>query len=315
MTLAGMVLALASLGVPLAQAQTYSVLYSFTGGTGGYEPQGSVVRDSAGNLYGTTRVGGDSTKCPDGCGVVFKVDPTGAETAIYSFMGAPDGADPQGLIRDSAGNLYGTAQSGGFVPTHGPFCAGGCGVIFKLDPAGKETILHRFSGKDGWSPSPGLIGDSAGNLYGATLKGGTADSGVVFKLDPTGTETVLYSFTGGADGRDPAAGLLRDSAGNLYGTTKYGGVCGNNCPQAQGCGVVFKVDPAGAETVLHSFTGSDGCVPVAGVVPDSAGNLYGTTFFGGTAGWGAIFTLDPAGTETTLYSFTEGAGGSNRKRL
>jgi uncharacterized repeat protein (TIGR03803 family) len=270
---------------------TETVLYSFTGGADGSNPFAGLIRDSAGNLYGSTEQGGDAS----GFGVVFKLDTTGTETVLHSFTGGADGAHPYaGLIRDSAGNFYGTTKDGG---------ASDAGVVFKLDTTGTETVLHSFRGGDGAYSRAGVIRDSAGNLYGTTCFGGASGAGVVFKLDATG-ETVLYSFTGGADGGYPEAGLLRDSAGNLYGTASGGGL--TNC--GGGCGVVFKVDTTGTETVLYSFTGgADGSEPEAGVIQDPAGNLYGTTYFGGD---GVVFELDTTGTETVLYSFTGGADGS-----
>ena len=181
---------------------------------------------------------------------------TTTETVLHSFTGYPsDGARPYaGLIADSAGNLYGTTVYGGASSgVGGP----GNGVAFKLAPDGTETVLYSFTGgSDGAEPYAGLILDSTGNLYGTTAGGGASDWGVVFKLAPDGTETVLYSFTGGSDGTGPYAGLILDSAGNLYGTTAGGG--------ASDLGVVFKLAPDGTggytETVLHSFKGatSDG---------------------------------------------------------
>ena len=193
---------------------------------------------------------------------MYKLDSAGHETVLYSFTGGADGGDPQsGVIRDSAGNLYGTTFLGG---------TGNAGVVYKLDSAGHETVLYSFTFADGSQPTAGVIRDSAGNLYGTTELGGPASQGVVYKLDTTGNYTVLYSFTGGADGGYPFAGVIRDSAGNLYGTTQYGGTAQQ--------GVVYRLDTAGHETVLHSFTGgADGSRPNAGVIRDSAGNLYGTT--------------------------------------
>ena len=157
-------------------------------------------------------------------------------------------------------------------------------------------------------PYGGLIRDSKGNLYGTTNGGGASGAGVVFKVDTSGNETVLYSFTGGADGGYPLAGVIRDSAGNLYGTTNGGG--------ASGAGVVFKVDTSGNETVLYSFTGgADGGFPLWVVLArDSAGNLYGTTAGGGASGAGVVFKVDTSGNETVLYSFTGGADGGNPVR-
>jgi uncharacterized repeat protein (TIGR03803 family) len=253
-----------------------TVLHSFTGGAdGGYPEYAGVIRDSAGNLYGTAFIGGAS-----GNGVVYTVDTADQETVLYNFTGGADGGYPfTGVIRDSVGNLYGTAELGG---------ASGAGVVYKLDTAGQETVLYSFTGSaDGGYPEyAGVIRDSAGNLYGTTNSGGASGVGVVYKVDTKGQQTVLYSFTGSADGSQPEAGLVRDSAGNLYGTTRYGG--------ASGAGVVYKVDPKGEETVLYSFTGeSDGAYPVAGVIRDSAGNLYGTASFGGTKNSGVVFEVKP----------------------
>jgi uncharacterized repeat protein (TIGR03803 family) len=164
-------------------------------------------------------------------------------------------------------------------------------VVFKLSPAGTETVLHSFTGHDGAHPVAGLIADAAGNLYGTTLEGGASNAcpsgcGTVFKLSPTGSETILHSFTGEGDGAYPYAGLTRDAAGNFYGTANHGGTHGN--------GVVFKLSPSGTETVLHSFTGgADGGPPSAGLVRDPAGNLYGTTANGGASGYGVVFKLTP----------------------
>ena len=277
------------------------VLYSFTGGADGGNPQSPVIRDSAGSLYGTTRVGGASNQ-----GVVYRLDATGHETALYSFTGGADGAHPYaGLILDSAGNLYGTTYRGG--PAN-------AGVVYKVDVAGYETVLYAFTGgADGGNPYAGVIRDSTGNLYGTTLYGGAANAGVVYELEAAGHETVLYPFTGGADGGNPYAGVIRDSAGNLYGTTHSGGI---NPFGTGDLGVVYKVDATGHETVLYSCPGGadDGCrYPVAGVIHDSHGNLYGTTAEGGTGclyGCGVVFKLDASGNETPLYSFTGGPDGA-----
>jgi len=287
-----------------------TVLYNFQGGTDGYSPRGSLIRDSAGNLYGTTFYGGTAGNCSSsGCGTVFKLDPTGKETVLYSFQGGTDGSNPNaGLTMDSAGNLCGTTENGGTA---------GDGTVFKVDPTGKETLLYSFQGgTDGILPSASLIMDSAGNLYGTTYVGGMVGAGTVFKVDRTGKETVLYSFQAGTDGANPSASLITDSAGNLYGTTTYGGSRNSSC-SAFGCGTVFKLDPTGKETILHSFSGtsSDGAGPVASLIIDSSGILYGTTEAGGTSsncawfGCGTIFTLDPTGKVTLLHSFQGGTDG------
>ncbi len=288
---------------PLAQARTYKVLYTFTGGTDGALPYAGLIRDSQGNLYGTTENGGNSA-CQGGCGVVFKVDTSGNETVLYSFTGGADGWAPlAGLIRDAQGNLYGTTFAGGHISG----CGGsGCGVVFKLDTAGQETALYSFKGgADGATPYAGLIRDAQGNLYG-TAGGGHSGNGVVFKVSQAGKETVLYSFCPEGrpckDGAVPLAGLIWDSKGNLYGTTQVGGKSRD--------GVVFELSPARKETVLHSFTGgNDGVYPEAGVIRDTQGNLYGTTWAGGAHDGGTVFELSPTGKETVLYSFTGAADG------
>jgi uncharacterized repeat protein (TIGR03803 family) len=325
------VLLLAVAATPWAQAQ-YEVLYRFDGKAAGGVPFAGVIRDAAGNLYGTTEYGGDLKCFPGvGCGVVFKLNSdTGEETVLYTFTGGTDGAGANaGLIRDAAGNLYGTTPEGGHLN-----CSkaqedlphpGGCGVVFKLDTTGKETVLHSFTGgADGSFPEAGVIRDAAGNLYGTTSGGGDPNCviapgcGVVFKLDTTGKETVLYAFTGESDGAFSTAVLIRDAAGNLYGTAENGGDL--NCILwPSGCGVVFKLKPDTRElTTLYAFTGgaAGGAIPYPSVIQDPEGNLYGTTEFGGydsnqALGFGVVFKLDTAGKETVLYTFTGGADGSN----
>jgi uncharacterized repeat protein (TIGR03803 family) len=267
------------------------VLHSFAPyDGGGAGPYGGVIRDSAGNLYGTAMGGGTG-------GVVYMLDTANNYTVLYNFKGGTDGSSPEsGVIRDPAGNLYGTTVYGGTANE---------GVVYRVDPAGQETVLYSFTGgADGGRPYAGVIRDSAGNLYGTNYGGFTSGYGVVYKLDTAGNLTVLHSFTGGTDGGFPYAGVIRDSAGNLYGTTFAGGSTAN-------AGVVYKLDPTGRQTVLYTFTGgSDGGWPWAGVIRDSAGNLYGTTYWGGPAGAGVVYKLDTAGQETALYAFTGGADGA-----
>jgi uncharacterized repeat protein (TIGR03803 family) len=245
----------------------YKVLYSFTGGADGSGSNG-VILDTAGNLYGAADGGAANA------GLVFKLDPAGDYTVLYSFTGGSDGSQPNyGLILDSEGNLYGTTNEGGL----------GAGVVYKLAQSGEETVLYSFpGGADGGTPLSGVVRDAAGNIFGTAagygeLGGGRQGSGVVFELDAAGRYAVLYTFTGGADGGTPYAGVVHDAAGNLYGTTYLGGAgCGS------GCGVVYKLDSAGQETVLYTFTGrADGANPEAGVIQDPVGNLYGTTPWGG----------------------------------
>ena len=197
--------------VAIAQT-TYSetVLYNFVAAPKGANPSGTLIRDTAGNVYGTTEDGGAF-----GQGEVFKVSTAGRLIVLYSFTGQADGRSPRsGVTSDAHGNLYGTTYYGG---------AAGMGVVYKLDPSGHETVLHSFAGHDGAAPYAGVLLDPAGYIYGTTYYGGAGRSGVVYKLDPAGRYQVLYAFAGGADGAHPYAGLTRDAAGNLYGTTQNGG--------------------------------------------------------------------------------------------
>jgi uncharacterized repeat protein (TIGR03803 family) len=292
-----------------AEGQSFQMLYEFPLRKTGNTPSGLLGVN--GNFYGTTALGGVSNE-----GTVFQLTSQGKLTSLYSFSrNTTDGRNPTigPLIRDRAGNLYGTTQNGGDLHCVAFTNSPGCGTVFKLSAGGKETIVHSFSGgpTDGAYPLAGLVADSAGNLYGTTELGGMGCNGqgcgTVYKITPSGTETVLYSFTGGADGSDPGrVVLVIDPAGNLYGTAGGGGnlTCG---VQTTGCGVVFKIDPTGKETVLHAFTGgADGSAPGTGVVRDSNGNLYGTVASGGNCrDCGLVFKIDPAGNETVLHSFTE----------
>ncbi len=270
---------------------TETVLYNFTGGADGAYPQSSLIMDAQGNLFGSS--GGYSN-----FGTVFKLAPPygpGNFTVLYTFTGYPsDGAYPSRLIEDSQGNLYGTTAGGGNYEY---------GLVFKLSlpPGGGtpwiEQRLYEFGGGgDGAYPASGVVMDSQGNLYGSTPIGGANNGGVVFKLTPSGNYSVLHTFTGGAEGADPS-GVILDTANppNLYGTTVVGGGSGSN-------GVVFKLDPAGNETVLYNFTGgADGGEPVAGLVQDGQGNLYGTTYYGG-AGYGVVFAVSPGNSNPMLAS-------------
>jgi uncharacterized repeat protein (TIGR03803 family) len=239
-------------------------------------------------------------------------------TVLYAFNGGADGRFPNnfpsggtGLSRDTHGDLYDTTTFGGDVS--GDCAPDGCGVVFKLDTAGKETVLHTFAGPDGALPGAAPVRDDEGNLYGTTYAGGVG-FGVVFKLDTAGKETVLYNFSGGEDGQTPLAGVIRDKSGNLYGTTSGGGDL-SEC-NGSGCGVVFKVDVTGKETVLYRFRGGrDGAIPSSGLIRDRLGDLYGTTSLGGISnkcgglGCGVVFKVDPTGNETVLYRFRGGVDG------
>jgi len=210
---------------------TQTVLYSFTGGNDA-SPWAGLIADAAGNLYGTTEGG-------DGPGEVFQLTPSGILNVLHNFT-RRDGAIPHGgLIFDAAGNLYGTTHNGGASAAYG--------TVFQLTPSGTLNVLHSFTGgSDGAYPEAGLIADMAGNLYGTTASDGSGGQGTVFQLTPSGALNVLYSFTGGSDGGRPAADLIADAAGNLYGTTASGGA-GTSCPG--GCGTVFEL------AAPPSFTG------------------------------------------------------------
>jgi uncharacterized repeat protein (TIGR03803 family) len=285
--------------------------HQFQGAPDGSEPASGLVSDGAGNFYGTTDGGGLST-CGSSapfCGTVFKVtlgqNGSWKESVIYRFKGGNDGAGPSGaLVFDAAGNLYGTTVTGG-----NNSCPEGCGTVFELSPnqngSWTETILHRFlGGTDAEEPGLGVIFDTQGNLYGAAGGGCIEEcNGTIFKLAPNGdstwTESVLYTFMGGLDGGFPNT-LAVDSAGNLFGTTFSGGVTQSPCG---GCGTVFELSPSTAgsweKTILYSFNdGLDGGLPSSGVVFDSAGNLFGETYDGGSfacpdVGCGVVYELSP----------------------
>jgi uncharacterized repeat protein (TIGR03803 family) len=293
-----------------------TVLYTFTGSTDGGIPIGRLIRDHEGNLYGITSLGGDAT-CS--CGTVFELTTTGSLKVLHAFLGSTDGAQNQGqaelglvLIK---GNLYGSASFGGVSGCDGSL---GCGVIFKVTPAGEETVLYRFTGKaDGAFPQD-LINDEEGNIYGAT--GGSylaGNGGTLFKLDTSGL-TTLYTFPEGAEGTSPRWRLLRTEKGVFYGVTQFGGNTSTCALGTLGCGVAFSVNAKSEELVLHTFgeTAGDGEEPSAGLL-DAAGNGYATTFYGGTVnstctfGCGVVSRADAAGNYSVIYSFTGAADGFN----
>jgi uncharacterized repeat protein (TIGR03803 family) len=281
---------------------TESVLYNFTGGEDGGQPYGSLVFDSSGNLYGTTNFGG-STNCSLGCGTVFELTPGSGgwtESVLYTFTGGTDGREPYArLLLDASGNLYGTTLLGGNV---GSVCSSGCGTVFKLTHGSSgwtESVLYAFEGgTDGASPYDGLAFDPTGNLYGSAYAGGTSSNGTIFKLTPGSsgwTESVIQAFAGGYDGTHPYSDLIFDATGNLYGTAYQGG--------HEGYGIVFQLQPSSngrwKEKVLHGFANTPAGNPVAGLVMDTAGNLYGTTMLGAVTaacanGCGALFKLTPS---------------------
>ena len=283
---------LVAVGVLLSrvEAKTFRVLHTFSGFDGAY-PIGGLVFDKVGNLYGTTQLGGAF-----GQGAVYQLsrnsDGTWEEIVLYSFAGGTDGSNLlAGLVLDSSGNLYGTTHDGGI---NSAVCPAGGGTVFKLMPSANgswiKTVLYSFSGSaDGCGlERSGVIFDTSGNLYGTTAFAGSGGFGVVFKLTPgadgTWSQSVLHSFTdfnAGADGGDPASGVIFDAAGNLYGTTQLGG--------AYGHGTIFKLarklDGSWSESILHSFCSgcSDGFQP-SELTIDSIGNFYGVTILGGGSG-------------------------------
>jgi uncharacterized repeat protein (TIGR03803 family) len=284
------------------------------GGSGskdGNAPFAGLVFDSAGNLYGTTALGGAYTKPSlQGDGTVFKVAPNGTETILHNFNGT-DGFYPfASLVIDSSGNLYGTTDGGG--------------KVFELSPPTRtggswtDSILLSFNGTNGAAPHDALL-MSGGNLYGTAQAGGTYGFGTVFELTKSGstwTPSVLYSFKGGlSDGATPLyTSLSMDTLGNLYGTTYKGG--------AYSADTVFELSPSGSswiESALYSFGGlTDGQHPgslIIGTTPQTSGNLYGTTFTGGTSGAGTLFELAPSGSESILHDFTGGPDGGSPKAV
>ncbi len=293
-------LAMLAATVVAADAQTFTVLHTFTGGGGeGANPYAGLILDKAGNLYGTTLNGGLWQH-----GTVFKLDTTGVLTTLHSFERRGDGNKPYGgVVQDPSGNLFGMTPTG--IGTK--FARG---IVYRIGTNGKEAKPHVFAGppSDGENPLAGLIRDPSGNLYGTTGGGGSGcdtggqgGCGIVFKVSK-GNETVLYNFTGSStgDGAHPEGTLVRDKAGNLYGTTLQGGN-----PSAP-FGTVFKLDTTGREIVLHTFGLTDG-PPCAGLMLDQTGNLYGTT----SAGDGLVFRMDTSGNSySILYTFAGGSDGS-----
>jgi uncharacterized repeat protein (TIGR03803 family) len=298
------------------------VLHAFTGGVDGNEPAARIIFDSAGNLYGTTLYGGTPGL---GNGTVYRLSQQNGkwnETVLYAFQGqlggGHDGSIPGGgLIFDAAGNLYGTTGAGG---------ANSTGTVFKLTPSGNtwiETVIYNFAGKpDGIGPIGELIADSAGTLYGVTNSGGTntntnsAGGGTIFELSPnldgTWSETVLHSFGAGSDGARPAAGMVADQAGNLYGTTQYGG----GTPHG-GHGTVFQLSLTNGvwtESVISNFTASGGGnLPQSPVIVDQLGNLYGAAN-GGGGQHGVIFKLSLTNgvwTHSPFYTFPDVPSGTH----
>jgi uncharacterized repeat protein (TIGR03803 family) len=271
---------------------TLFVLHNFACGYDGDGPQGVLAHSDNGNFYGVTNDGGGFSY-----GTIFEATPSGAVTTLNEFHG-PDGEYPYGGLAVGAdGNLYGTTAMGG---------ANGYGTFFKVTPAGVLTVLHDFEGIDGASPQATLVQASNGNFYGTTTYGGVnytcfQGCGTVFEASPAGEVTVLHSFDG-ADGSAPQSALVLATDGNLYGTTA--GPMNFGCPAPAGCGTIFQITTAGAFTLLHSFSGTDGANPVGGLVQATNGTLYGTTYYdyGGTGG------PCESGCDGTVYSLSMGLG-------
>jgi len=317
--------------LPNASAQSFSVIYNFTGGLDGSYPVGGLLMDRAGNMFGVASSGG-SGDCTiydtPGCGTIFRLhnsNGTWMLTPLYQFQG-PDTGDgaysTASPIFGNSGAIYGTTSGGG-EGTCTFLASTGCGIVFALRtsatpprnalPSWNEQVLHTFTGgDDGGNPGFGsLISDSHGNLYGVTLVGGANNDGVVYELSPSNgswTQTILYNFQGGDDGARPVGTLLFDPDGDLIGTTTRGG--GTGCT-GDGCGTIFELIPSDSgwtEQTLYRFQGADdGFYPEAGLIADQAGNYYGGTFNGGAGGGGTVYELSPNGgggwTLNVLYSF------------
>ena len=286
-----------------------TVLYSFDGYTDGGDPAADLVADSSGDIFGTTVVGGQYA-----CGTVFKLAPAKKqpwnESVLYSFDCYGHGKNPYGGVAfDARGNLDGTTVSGGA----GSCGSSGCGIVFQLAASG-ETVLHDFTaGADGFGPGGGVAIDKDGNLYGTTPDGGLYSAGVVYSVShgrKGSRETVIHSFTGGTDGSVGSLGrLLVDASGNLYGVAEEGGA---------GYGTVFKLSHHKRHwqlTTLYAFEGTpDAASPYGGLIADSSGDLFGTTYYGGNANAGTVFELARNGSnyrERVLYGFKGGVDGSN----
>jgi uncharacterized repeat protein (TIGR03803 family) len=327
-----------------------TAVHSFQPLPSGFDPVGGLVSDAAHNLYGVTLRGGDGAACGgDGCGTVFELTPNAnggwGGKFIHRFTDAGlDGAYPNGgLVLDAVGNLYGTTSQGGkgmcIEEVGGP--VQGCGTVFKLSPTSSggwtQSIVHTFQGTvlgspgpDGQAPVSGLIFDAEGNLYGTTPVGGEYGYGAVLELLPKvgggWSEKLLHSFNESAtDGYGPSASLVFDTAGYLYGTAPYGGtgLCTDYTgTDVIGCGIVFELSPkvggSWTEKIIYSFqfNGADGWFPTSSLIVDRAGNLYGTTQFGGAGfcgyegidfGCGTVFELSRKGSsgwiETVLHGF------------
>lgn len=292
------------------------VLYNFLGGEDGYNPTGNLLIDSEGNLYGTTVNGGNGTGCLNEdylcSGTVFQLAPSESgwkHVILYNFCsrsGCVDGAGPEGLTFDKAGNLYGSTVTGG------QGCESGCGTVYKLSLSNgswTEKVLYTFDqNSDGYYPTPGITIDKSGSLYGTTYSGGGYGYGIVFRLKHSKRrwrEVMLYAFNGSTNYRNPNGYLTLDSAGNILGSTTGGS---SGCDYQ--CGLIFKLSRSKngqwVESAVYTFDGPHGASPNAGLLLDSAGNFYGSTMLGGDNNFGEVFELKPGNDWTIqlLYSFT-----------
>jgi len=286
-----------------------TILHSFAGGADGASPR-SLLRDHEGNLLGVTLAGGTAE-----AGTVFKIDKTGLETVVHAFTGGADGAAPSSpLVLDKTGNLYGSAVTGGDFTCNAPY---GCGVVFKIDSSGNETVLYAFTGGigDGSFPSGNLALDNKGILYGTTNAGGSMSDGTIFAVNTAdGAERLLFQDFGKYAFQP--SGVIRDGKGNLYGTTRFGGILHGPGCQSFGCGTVFELQANGYLHVLHNFSkATEGAFP-EGLLRDKTGNLYGVAVGGGTGGCramgcGTVFAVDPTGDFALLHTFTGGADGAS----
>ena len=302
-----------AMSLTAATATTTNVIFSCEEDEGEYADT-DLETDNAGNIYGTTVLGGDF-----GGGTVFQLSPTAngwVHTVLYSFTGGADGGEPyKGVTLDRKGNLYGTAVTGGSGN-----CEGGCGVVYKLSNIGgtwTQTVIHAFTGgDDGSGPGARVTVDGARNVYGMAPTGGGHGLGTIYKIHQASNRAwtfgVLHAFTGGTDGATGSAGrmILRD--GRLYGAVTAGG--------RYGSGVVFELNAGGFGErdlkILYAFRGQpDGSFPYGALLFDQSGNIYGTTYYGGADGIGSVYKLSPQPVgewaEDVLYSFQQGTDGNS----
>jgi len=306
------VTAVFALSLATATAATTKVIFSFAENGGGYADT-DLETDGAGNIYGTTVLGGDF-----GGGTVFQLSRTTngwVHTVLYSFTGGADGGEPyKGVTLDREGNLYGTAVTGGSGS-----CEGGCGVAYKLTNSGgiwTQTVIHAFTGgDDGSGPGARLTVGRNGNAYGMAPTGGAYGLGTIYKIHQAQsgawTLEVIHAFTGGVDGSTGSAGRMILRNGHLFGAATTGGTYGS--------GVIFELTPSGGEwdfRTIYSFKGQpDGSFPYGALLFDASGRIYGTTYYGGAHNIGAVYKLSPQPIgeweEKVLYSFRGGTDGNS----